>query len=382
VSSQLQRCAPQQQEELGNLRHELSNTLSELGMVRVELSSALAERHDLQSKLSQAMDKIDHSKMELDRARHDLHEENQQLRSQLAKAISFTTFYWTSEVNNLTRHCLTELGNPQDGQIVSEEQIQILKKYSEWEESIAQGFVKGPAQAIADKERFQMELLEEQAKRDKNHRRPSTLQRKGKRHEDEPSAQAKIDEKAFEQCKLELQSSREENEQLRLELESLRQMSAAARWAEDELPKVLEHCARQENLLMQLTQQFKLVQVQLDEKTKALKELQAQEAGAAVGRGKKGVEDDLGGALGDACNTLKALNSANTTLRTSLTTFKQAKQWGDTKSTFAGGQSARATWSGGTAWTDFSSSKRNRKPTGKDRMSRSQVSFASFHEEV
>lgn len=231
-----------------------------------------------------------------------------------------------------------------------------------------------------------MELLKERADREKNHKSPSTLQRRCRTVEDQPSAKGQVDAEAFEKCKLELQSCKEENQQLRLELESARQMSVAARLAEDELPKVLEHCARQENLLMQLGQQFKLVQAQVEEKSKALKELQAESAGAATVGDKKRVEEIPDDACCDAFDTLGALSSANTTLRTSLKNFTQARQWDSTNTsagaTWGAGQSARATWGGGTAWTNFSSSNRHRKLNSQNRMSRSQVSFASFHEEV
>lgn len=160
-------------------------------------------------------------------------------------------------------------------------------------------------------------------------------------------------------CKTQLLQVSDEKEQCKLDLEKFRLRSVAAQAAEEELPKVLEHCNRQEQLFQQLQQDFNRVHEEL------LQKAQVSDDNAW--------KDITGGPfMSSAYSTLGCISSANSTLRATLReTAKSKSEWAM--------DNASATWgAGGVTWTDFSTPTRRRKFGVSNRMSRSQVSFCSY----
>jgi len=349
VKMELQRAKPEVKQQKDESNDELTN-------LRFVLSQALAERDELKTQLLNEWGQKDQWPSRP--ATRQLNETIAKLRSELTQALEErdTCKKALLEASDGMGKSKTEVENaPGQGGPKTLQHSKTMPTGEQQNNASLSRMREELSQALAMRDQCMAELLRTRTGRDQC---MNELQRMRPKVEQLNADVAKLRKELSvawsgkEQWQAEIAQERSEKEQCQLELQQLRQRQCAATLAEDELPKVLAHCTKQEELLEQLRIEFKAAQEQLMEQAKALEE---------VGKQPRDMSDSH--MLSSAFSTLRSMRSANSTLRSSLRESRnQDNHWA-------------MLHSAGATWDSFAPARRRKSKAGSERMSRSQVSF-------
>lgn len=388
--AELQRLRPvlqKQQADLSELRGELCNAVAKPGLYKTELEEATEEMTLLQTQLrrlssehqqhkghktqlEQAMEETAHLEAELHHARSELQQRNAQHSALLEAELQRVKLEDQQHNVQMATVQQAQADRVEQSLQTHDDDVSEAVTSQEWRHStpdLRSAFDRSlyseskPAftgarpelQTLDDESsRLRSELLEAQAELDQS--RTQLRQAKQATGTEKPD-RSRLEKFELSQALAELDESRSELHQVRLQ-------SCAAAIAEDELPKVLEHCRQQDLLLQQLWKDFSTAQEQLVEKGKALAELKK-----GVDDGWRGGDVDNDHVLASAYSTMKSIRSANTSLRSTM------RETMSHNSHFAleGGRSTWGEWPQGKSKTQITQALSKIEK----RMSRSQVSF-------
>jgi len=356
----------QQQTDLCNLRMKLSQALAEPGQYKMELAKAREETSRLEAELQRVRSEDQQHNADLCKSRLELgecgtalaQEQNAGLSNLRSKVTQALADLDNCRAKLLQARAQSKSGSMHTRQALQQQDDELSEaleaqrwRHSDLCSELSEALAKSAEVHNAEPSQLRSQLLEALAELDQS----KAELRQAELRQSVPELERPHNHEPDE-LRSELSDALAELGQSRLELEQVRLQSCAAAAAEDELPKVLEHCSRQEKLLQKLSIDFATAQEQLVEKGKALEELKGWDAG------------DLSNMqlMSSAYSTMKSIRSANTSLRSTMReTLSHNGNWA-----LEGGQS---TWG---EWPHQKGSKRlsalARIP---NRMSRSQVSF-------
>lgn len=380
-------------EELDKSKIDVELFKSELGQQRdrcSELSRTLLESKGSKTDLLQAMDERDQYKMELELVKPELEQQMDRSNGELVK-MQLELSRAFAERDKFKAALLKEWGDKDQWPEAQKENAQIGKLRFELSEALSERDQRGLdlderlqelASVLVDNYHLKAErTCANQFNPEAEHPLPSLMtsgiwlsqsplsQSSGGEHKlsTEKTLQFALQQsEEWPRSPLSVaEDSAEEVFRLRSELNAAmadrdkwKAVSVAAAAAEDELPKVLAHCSRQEELLEQLQRDFVEAQKQLMNRTKVLEELHGT---SGSGKHLQDIPFD-GQMLSTAYATLTSLRSAHSSFRSNLRESSKEDPW--------------AMEAAGSTWQDFSQPRRRKSMSSSpNRMSRSQVAF-------